>query len=101
MLPNDHPNVQLSAVPVARLGRLAVDRAMHGKGLGAALLRDALLRVARVAATDLGIVGVVVDAKNAEARRFYERCGFVQLADHPLTLIILTRTILAALPEAK
>jgi GNAT superfamily N-acetyltransferase len=86
-------------VPVARLGRLAVDRSMHGKGLGSALLRDALLRVARVATTDLGIVGVVVDAKNDEARRFYERCGFVQLADHHMTLIILTRTISAALPD--
>jgi GNAT superfamily N-acetyltransferase len=86
-------------VPVARLGRLAVDRSMHGKGLGAALLRDALLRVARVAASDLGILGVVVDAKNAEAGKFYERFGFVPLADHPLTLIMLTRTILAAAPK--
>lgn len=88
-------------VPVARLGRLAVDRSMHGKGLGAALLRDALLRVARVATTGPGILGVVVDAKNEEARRFYERCGFVRLVDHPLTLVILTGTILAALPDAR
>jgi len=83
-------------VPVARLGRLAVDRSRQGEGLGAALLRDALLRVARVASTDLGILGVVVDAKSAGARTFYERYGFVPLTDHPLTLIILTRTILAA-----
>jgi GNAT superfamily N-acetyltransferase len=86
-------------VPVARLGRLAVDRSMHGKGLGAALLRDALLRVARVASTDLGILGVVVDAKNDKARAFYERYGFVPLTDRPLTLIILTKTILAAAPK--
>jgi GNAT superfamily N-acetyltransferase len=88
-------------VPVARLGRLAVDRSMHGKGLGAALLRDALLRVARVAATELGILGVVVDAKNAEAKKFYERYGFVPLADPPLTLVILTRTILEAVAPLK
>jgi GNAT superfamily N-acetyltransferase len=88
-------------VPVARLGRLAVDGSMHGQGLGAALLRDALLRVARVAATELGILGVVVDAKNAEARKFYERYGFVPLPEHPLTLIILTGTILAAATPSK
>ena len=55
-----------------------------------------------MASTDLGILGVVVDAKDTEARKFYERYGFVPLADHPLTLIILTsiltRTILAAGP---
>jgi hypothetical protein len=33
-----------------------------------------------------------------EARRFYERCGFVPLAAHPLSLIILTKTTLAAVP---
>ena len=93
-----HKRLPRYPIPVARLGRLAVDRSMHGKGLGAALLRDALLRVARVASSDLGILGVVVDAKNAEARKFYERYGFVPLTDHPLTLIILTQTILAAAP---
>jgi len=85
-------------VPVARLGRLAVDRSMSGQGLGAALLRDALLRVARLASTELGILGVVVDAKNDEACRFYEKYGFVRLPDHARTLFILTRTILAAAP---
>jgi GNAT superfamily N-acetyltransferase len=87
-------------VPIARLGRLAVDRSIRGKGLGAALLRDALLRVARVASAELGILGVVVDAKNAEARKFYERYGFASLPDHPLTLVILTKTILDAAKRA-
>jgi GNAT superfamily N-acetyltransferase len=83
-------------VPVARLGRLAVDHSMHGRGLGAFLLRDALLRAARVASTELGILRVVVDAKSDQARQFYERYGFVPLTDHPLTLMILTKTIIAA-----
>ena len=71
-------------VPAVRIGRLAVDSTMQGKGLGAALLRDALLRVVRVAEADLGIVGVIVDAKNEAAKRFYESCGFVALPNHPL-----------------
>jgi GNAT superfamily N-acetyltransferase len=88
-------------VPVARLGRLAVDLSMRGKGLGAALLQDALLRVARVASTEMGILAVVVDAKSEEARRFYEHYGFVPLEDQRSKLAILTATILAAMAPGR
>jgi ribosomal protein S18 acetylase RimI-like enzyme len=84
-------------VPVARLGRLAVDLSVEGKGLGSALLRDALLRTARIASTEMGIVAVVVDAKNEAAKKFYERYGFIPFADSPLSLFMLTATILAGI----
>ena len=84
-------------VPAARIGRLAIDKSMQGKGLGAAQLRDALLRIAQVAGSDLGILAVIVDAKNEQAKRFYQTCGFVALPDHPLTLFMLTATILMAI----
>ena len=84
-------------VPAARIGRLAVDNTMQGKGLGAALLRNALLRVANVAQTDLGILAVIIDAKNEEAKRFYESCGFIALPERPFVMFMLTKTILAAI----
>ncbi len=62
-------------VPVMLLARLAVDNAMKGKGLGAALLHDALARTLQ-AADIAGILAVIVHAKNDEARRFYEHFDF-------------------------
>ena len=72
-------------IPVARLGRLAVDRAIQGHGLGEDLMMDALRRSLRAAA-EVGIVAVLVDAKHERARRFYARYEFESLPDQPLTL---------------
>jgi GNAT superfamily N-acetyltransferase len=81
-------------VPVAILGRLAVNKSNQGAGVGKALLRDALLRVASVAESDMGVAAVVVDAKNEAAARYYEHYGFQPLRDKPGTLFLLTKTIL-------
>jgi ribosomal protein S18 acetylase RimI-like enzyme len=62
-------------VPAAILGRLAVDGADQGRGLGEALLLDAIRRVVRASAT-LAIYAMVVDAKNDRAVAFYQRYGF-------------------------
>ncbi len=67
-------------VPVAHIGRLAVDRSMQGRGLGEDLLIDALARIARVA-DEIGIHAVEVVAINGSARRFYLKYGFTALAD--------------------
>lgn len=67
-------------VPVALLGRLAVDRSVQGSGLGAFLLVDALRRIATVA-EQIGIRAVEVDAIDEAARNFYLKYGFVPLAD--------------------
>jgi GNAT superfamily N-acetyltransferase len=72
-------------VPVARLGRLAVDRSFQGRGLGEDLLIDALRRVF-AASGDIGIVAVVLDAKHEKAKRFYQRYEFESLPDQPLAL---------------
>lgn len=72
-------------IPVARIGRLAVDRAMQGQGLGEDLMMDALRRTLRVAA-EVGIVAVLIDAKHERARRFYARYEFEALPDQPLAL---------------
>ena len=67
-------------VPVAHLGRLAVDRSVVGRGLGEYLLMDALARTLR-AADEIGIHAVEVVSINDAARRFYLKYGFQPLVD--------------------
>ena len=74
-------------VPVALLGRLAIDRRWQGKGLGQALLRDAVLRVVGAAET-IGVRALLVHAISDEARAFYERCGFRPSPVEPMTLMV-------------
>lgn len=62
-------------VPVMLLARLAVDNTFKGRGLGAALLHDALARTLQ-AADIAGIRAVMVHAKDDAARRFYEHFDF-------------------------
>lgn len=71
------------AVPVARLGRLAVDRRFTGQQLGAALLWDA---AQRALASPLAAFALVVDAKDDAAAAFYRHHGFISCADQPLQL---------------
>jgi GNAT superfamily N-acetyltransferase len=56
--------------PVALLARLSVDVRHEGQGLGAALLRDVLARLAALS-SDIGCRGLLVHAESAEARKFY------------------------------
>jgi GNAT superfamily N-acetyltransferase len=72
-------------LPAARLARLAVDRHHQGQGLGELLLADALGRCLRLA-REIGMIGVIVDAKHEQARSWYERYEFERLPDSPLTL---------------
>jgi GNAT superfamily N-acetyltransferase len=68
------------ALPVILLARLAVEKGVHGQGLGGFLLRDALTRSLDLA-DQLGIHAVVVDALDTEAKVFYERSGFIPLTE--------------------
>ena len=65
-------------VPIALLGRLAVDQSFQGQGLGSILVADACRKVAR-ASTALAVAGIVVDAKNSVAASFYQHFGFTPL----------------------
>ena len=66
-------------VPAAVLGRLAVDRARQGHGLGELSLLDAIPRVVRASET-IAVYAIVVDAKTDRAKDFYERYGFISFA---------------------
>lgn len=64
-------------VPMALIGRLAVHQDRQCQGIGSALLRDAILRIAQ-AAEYLGIKGIMVHALDDDSAKFYAKCGFRQ-----------------------
>ncbi|MBX5030198.1 GNAT family N-acetyltransferase [Rhizobium lentis] len=74
-------------IPVAVLGRLAIDRAYQGRGLGRALVRDAGLRLLN-AAEIIGIRALLVHAISDEARAFYEAVGFLPSPSDPMMLMV-------------
>ena len=74
-------------VPVMVIGRLAIDVRFQGRGIGSALLRDAVLRTMQ-AAEIAGIRAILVHAISENAKRFYEKSGFVASPVDPMTLMI-------------
>ncbi|WP_026792848.1 GNAT family N-acetyltransferase [Pleomorphomonas oryzae] len=87
------------AIPVSVIGRLAVDRAYTGKGLGTDLLADALRRVA-FASQSIGIGAVLVHAKDEAARRFYLHAAeFIEYPDGSRTLFLPIETVVATLSQ--
>jgi ribosomal protein S18 acetylase RimI-like enzyme len=85
-------------IPVAHLGRLATCQSVQGRGLGEALLFDALGRTAKIADV-LGIVAVEVRAKNDRARGFYEKYGFESLLDDGQHLYLPLATVKSDLEQ--
>ena len=73
-------------VPVVLLGRLAIDRSWQGKGLGADLLRDAVIRVLG-AAEIIGVRAILVHAISEDAKTFYEKHGFPPSPVESMTLM--------------
>jgi GNAT superfamily N-acetyltransferase len=82
-------------IPVAILARLAVDSSHQGRGFGAALLNDALMRVCR-ASEQVAVHAVVVHAADESAAAFYERFGFRALSATPRTLMVTLAALRAA-----
>ena len=74
-------------VPVMILGRLAVDQSAQGKGIGKALVRDAILRTIQ-AASIAGIRAILVHALHDRAATFYQECGFRASPVSPLTCML-------------
>ena len=83
-------------VPVAVLGRLAVDRSFQNHGLGRALMRDAARRVLQ-AADIIGIRGIIVHAFSPEAKAFYLALGLEASPLQPMTLMTTLADLQATL----
>lgn len=73
------------SVPVARVGRLAVDQAFRGQKLGGALLADAALRAKR---SEVAVFALVVDAKDEAGVAFYRHHGFESFGGKARQLVV-------------
>ncbi len=85
-------NLPRHPVPIALIGRPAVDKSARGHGLGEMLLMHAL-RSAQRASEVVGIYAVVVDAWDEAAKKFYLKYGFNQLRDDQLHLYLSMKVI--------
>lgn len=78
------------SIPIMLLARLAVDLQWQKQGVGAALLKDAVLRTLQ-AADIAGIRALVVHAKDEAARSFYRQHDFLSSPTDPLHLFMLLK----------
>jgi GNAT superfamily N-acetyltransferase len=79
-------------IPVIVLGRLAIDQSYQGQQLGAALLKDAMLRTVTIA-NNVGVRGLLVHAISEDAKRFYLKYGFQESPMEPMTLLLSVKII--------
>ena len=85
-------------IPVLVLGRLAIHKDHHQKGIGTALLNDAIRRALQ-AAEIAGVTAPLVHAISEQARRFYLSRGFIESPIKPMTLCLMLATVHQALRE--
>lgn len=83
------PDLKLprSPAPVMRIGRLAVSLKAQGHGVGQHLMAFAL-RLSLEFSQQVGLYAVLVEAKHAKVKAFYETLGFVATLDNPLRLYL-------------
>lgn len=87
-------------IGIVLLARLAVDTAYQGKGLGKALLFDALMRIEE-AANIVGVRAVMVHAIDEAARRFYGHFEFEPSPVDPFQLLLLLKDLRKALRSGR
>ena len=87
---------QISAV---LLSRLAVDKSVRGRGLGALLLQDAMRRAVSVS-EEVGIRVLLAHSLNQEAKAFYARFGFEESPTDPMNMQLIVKDIRASLAAA-
>lgn len=82
-------------IPAVLLSRLAVDRSVQGRGIGALLLRDAMLRAVSVS-EEVGMRLLLAHALNESARGFYSKFGFEESPTDAMNLQIIIKDIKAS-----
>ena len=85
------------AIPSALIGRLAIDQNQQGNGYGKLLLVDALKRILKVS-DEIGIHCITVDAKDDNAKKFYQNFGFEELLDEKNHLYISLEKVRISIP---
>jgi len=79
-------------IPVTVLGRLAIDLQFQGRRLGAALLKDSILRTVLVSRS-IGVRAMLVHAISEDAKRFYSTYGFKESLISEMTLMLSLKQI--------
>ena len=79
-------------VPIMLLARLATDHRWRGKGVGKALLRDAMQRTLQTAEI-AGIRALALHAKDEDAKRFYEHFDFASSPSDAMHLFVLLKDV--------
>ncbi|EOC1317856.1 GNAT family N-acetyltransferase [Cronobacter turicensis] len=94
--------IPYASAPCILLGRLAVDKAFAGRGIGSMLVADAARRVYQVART-VGVYAMFVEAKDERAAQFYQRLGFLPAegADGRQRLFFPVNALAALFPTAE
>ncbi|MEA3535268.1 GNAT family N-acetyltransferase [Rhizobium sp. CC-YZS058] len=85
-------------IPMTILGRFAIDQDWQGRGVGVALLQDAVTRAGQ-AAEIIGVRGILVHALSDRARLFYEKHGFRAARGSPMTLVLSLKRRTFQIPE--
>lgn len=98
ILPFPYSKKYPSKIPGAKIGRLAISEKFQRKGLGEQLMVFAMHQAIIVHQT-LGLTGMFVDAKNEQAKKYYEKYGFLSLPELPLTLFLPIKSILNAFKD--
>ena len=81
-----------NSLPVTLLGRMAVDDAFRGLGIGELILMEALQQ-SLLATNRVASFAVFVEAIDEEAARFYRKYGFIELNDNKMRLFLPMQTI--------
>jgi len=84
---DEHRRLPRYPIPCFRMGRFAIGQDLQGQGLGKSLLGCVVDRCLR-ARQEVAAYALIVDAKDTDARSFYEHFGFVAFADKPLSLYL-------------
>jgi GNAT superfamily N-acetyltransferase len=87
-------------IPSLLIGKFAIDKSLHKKGVGKELLKHAF-KTALEISQKVGVFAVKVDAKDEEAKQYYLKNGFLPLEDKPLGLYIPISTLKAAKAEQR
>jgi predicted N-acetyltransferase YhbS len=87
-------------IPVAVLGRLAVHSAWGGRGIGAGLLKDAVLRTMRLS-EEMGIRALLCHAISDQAKKFYLYHGFIESPIAPMTVMLNIAKLAHAAKESR
>lgn len=95
-LPKKIANMLPEIAPAARLGRLAVSKKHQGQKVGTLLMAEVVQRILSLDES-FGVIGLLVDAKTAQAKKFYEGFGFIELHGRPLRLFLPMKTLHDAL----